>query len=600
MSLPPYTDEKVPLAADVEAGVVVDNTKGPIEDDTELQVGGGERKRCTMTRRKKFILGAVAITTFFALKGCAKRHMMHGHHGFLDESFGEQFHPGFAHGRPPAPGLEFHTFDGSEGAEPFVRVPATYAPSSIWDMTNDGQVWQTANASLPLRRRPLSVQFADAADARVVVSRGDADKGAVFVESTWEGKGPASGVELALGASDFLFVNGSQGEHVVHIVLPSESKGIKDLSVSGANVRLELHSTAAGVRFKHLAVHATGSVHLPEVIAKAVEIESPTGDIEGHFNVSRHLALRTVTGNINATVHVRPPHHHKDHDHDGHKDHDHDKDDDGHHDKHGPHHGDDHHHKHGEEERAVMGRMPCGGQKKRGLGLFAWIRGDHPDHPKRPPFRLPVFIRATSVSGHVEVRVRKPHFVSTHTVARSATGNVKLLGLPSFHGYFRAAARVGTVKVKAGPKEIKYFHEKESETGKFVDGIVKLGNHTHHDHPDHPDHPKHPDHPDHPKHPDHGDHDHDELKALHHHGDKHHHKHGSKHGDKHHHKHEHGRGFVAKFVGDRLHRFDRIAAWHHRFVGDDDEPDHPRHRRPPPGVSGAIAFTEVGDVVLIL
>lgn len=435
--------------------------------------------------------------------------------------------------------------------------------------------------------------------------------------------------------------------HIVHIVLPVDAKSVPPLAIATDDkVALELAPSAADVRFRRFAVESAGDVELPALVSKNVHV-STSGSIKGSFNVSREITLKTVTGDIDATVHVVPGHpkgpkppkgpkepkepKDEEHEHE-HKEHEH---------KH------EHEHAEFEHKEEERDRKPCEGKRQQARSWGSWFpfnifggdkkpegdKPEHGDHPHGPP-PPPVGIRAMSVSGSIDLHIHKPPFVSTRTFAKSATGDVKVHGLPSFHGHFVAGSKVGEVKVVAGPKEIHTIKDKVTEKGRFVEGFVHFANGTF-PHPPHHNHTEgEPEH----KRPEHKKPEEDEDDSV---MERRQHR---DHGKKHHHD---DNDDADKFNfddneeqdGDRPpppgppgkgkgkgRRPPPKGEHPPPPPGDDDHPhpphgdhpppppggDHPPHKGPkgpggphgpphgPPGFSNVVAFTEVGNVVLVL
>ncbi|ORY26519.1 hypothetical protein BCR39DRAFT_257324 [Naematelia encephala] len=278
------------------------NEKQPVEDtlvhpeSTGLRLGGERqslRKRFQglSTIRKVLLVGAFAWLVTGSLHS-------------LTRSFARHHHRHYRFGLHK--GCNKHA--AWEDVEPTLTV-ATYATSM--DFYDGTEVYQTANATLPLVGGELSVAFTGegAGEHLVVVSRADVEVAEIVVESVWAGEA-VEGVEMSSTpyADNLSVKSNDDARHIIHLVLPTSAESIPSLALwSPSTLNLFIHPSATDLPFDALSVSADGQIELPAVAhIDDLSIETKTGAISGSFNVTKALVLRTVTGDITASVHVKP------------------------------------------------------------------------------------------------------------------------------------------------------------------------------------------------------------------------------------------------------------------------------------------------------
>ncbi|WWD22727.1 hypothetical protein CI109_107220 [Kwoniella shandongensis] len=555
-----------------------------------------------------FTLAAAHKTANF-VTSAGHRH----HHDRHEDKWIEYSMNGVVYDRQRPSHLPDETPDCHDFAHKFDYVPATY--DQAFSINGDLSV---ANASWPVllnRGRNFELNF-DGIAGNVVISRsGDQftedDRHApviVTLESTWSGEG-VEGVKMMTNEETSMLSLSPASEendvsHTVHIVLPAQKRRISSLSISSTkSLKLDIHSSAEDVVFKHLSVKSeSGDISLPAIIAGRLELETSAGGINGTYNVSRALVLRTITGDINAEINVvplfppgphgpnhthphHPPHHkqdeefdldesHVDRPHDHHDHHEHRDDHDHHERRHDKHHKHEKKHKkhHKKHEHKPSSWLP-----------LSWFRPHHPPPDHRPPPR-PVFIGAFSTTGTINLNVtRQPPFVSSDIKAFSHTGHVTVQAAKTFHGLYEIGTFQGKYEVSV-PESFKHHKVLEEVKGEIggrqkglvfgppphrnvteVEGELQEEDLAQRDDEDHrPDHP--------PSKGPHGPpgHGHDGPPDHPPHGPPHHPPHGPP---------------------------------HHPPHGPPHHPPHgppPHHPPPPPGSSRVSAHTDVGDVKVIL
>ena len=200
------------------------------------------------------------------------------------------------------------------------------------DLLDSAEVCYTANATFPIsiqRHRELAIDLLEGVDARVIVSRSDSDQASLVVESLWTGSDIDSNIELSSWEMlDTLYINvcshfsltndeahmlipsipqasTTQSYHLIHLILPNSFQRLPFLQVSAPSpIDFSLHPSASDITFGSFSLRSGGDVFLPLIEGKHVDIETVGGNINGSFNVTERLILKTVTGDITANIRV--------------------------------------------------------------------------------------------------------------------------------------------------------------------------------------------------------------------------------------------------------------------------------------------------------
>ncbi|WWC67269.1 uncharacterized protein I206_101177 [Kwoniella pini CBS 10737] len=465
-------------------------------ESTGLVVGGGKstirEKVNKLSKVKKAFLALAVVYFTFVLTHKAAGALAGGHHG-------HHKHHGIQPWREVAPG-PFAPCDGlthDQMPENFNIVPTVYGTA----LTLEGEQ-KTANAtfSIPFnRRKGLNINF-KGLEGNVIISRSDITSESrhspseLIVESLFEGD--VSGVEMKAGEwFDELTINSEDAiGHRIHLVLPSQKHRLPSLTISSTNsINFELATSAQDLIFKDLTLKSeTGDINVPSLVGGKINLDAVAGTIGGTYNVSQALVLKTVTGNIDAKVHViapwhgphhRPPPPHKGKGKHGPK-HEHDNDDDEedhkhkseHHDgsddedeekKHEHHKRNKKHSKKGKKEHKKRKHHDHHKKDKRSW-LSKWFgkfeRPSHP-HPPPPPPPRPAFIGAFSTTGSVNLTVlSQGNYTSSIIKAISKTNNVSVQHAENFRGLYEISSFVGNYSLSI-PEKYKDHHILEQFVG---------------------------------------------------------------------------------------------------------------------------------------
>ncbi|WWC57639.1 uncharacterized protein I303_100171 [Kwoniella dejecticola CBS 10117] len=510
-TLPPYQpqshsqstmNEKSTLEAYGERNDVdFDSVSGKYDpESTGLVVGQKpslrEKVNNLSKAKKAFLALAIVYFTFVLthkIAGAFGGH--HGHHKHHGVQQWREGHSTSSHFVPCNGGRP-------EKVEQFDVVPTVYGTA----LQVEGEQ-KTANAtfSVPFnRRKGLNINF-KGLQGNVIISRSDVTSEGrhapteLIIESLFQGV--VSGVEMKAGEwVDELTINSEEAiDHRIHLVLPSHKHRIPSLKISSTDsIRFELAPSAQDLTFKDLTLKSeTGDIIVPSLVGSRVEVDATAGTIGGTYNVSQALVLKTVTGNIDAKVHVTepwngphqrppPPHkggkgegrpkHHDDDDHD-HKDksHDEDSDDDdgGHHEKRSRHHKKDKKHKSKKRDHKKK-RRDHPHHKKNKPSKRSWFsrwfgKSDGPSdrhpHPPPPPPPRPAFIGAFSTTGSVNLTVlSQGSYTSSIVKAISKTNNISVHHAENFRGEYDISSFVGNYTLSI-PEKYKDHHVLEQIVG---------------------------------------------------------------------------------------------------------------------------------------
>ncbi|KAE8541213.1 hypothetical protein D1P53_002570 [Cryptococcus gattii VGV] len=468
-ALPVYhsvpTDEKRPISPTVEIGEFDPRYVHPAAVGFEgLHVGTPRnafqvaKDKYTGLSKVKKALVALAVVWFALvishqaarLTG-GKHHHAHHHAStefdvkqWRDHSFHRFGHPAFLEDAPPG-----CNGDREDRAPEELSSVATVYQSIRVVESNDATKILSANASFPLklgRGKHFDLNFQG--EGNVVISRAaeesDDSTVNVLVESTWSNE-EAEGVEMMSGEHSHALsvVSSESSSHIVHLVLPANKKRLPSISIASTkDLKLEIHPSVQDIHVGKLSVKSeSGDIKLPTLAVNKLEAETVTGSVGGNFNVSKAFVIKTVTGNINATVHVVPlfPPHHKPNSSSPYpreREHDFHHFDDAHKHK-SPR---SHHGEHMREKKHSRRRFHSEEKKSSwwSLDIFKSKKEKKPHHPPPPP----VFIGAFSTSGNILLKVFGPPFISAETKAFSHTGDVEVVQGKTFHGFYE----VGTFK----------------------------------------------------------------------------------------------------------------------------------------------------------
>ncbi|WVR03140.1 hypothetical protein IAU60_000130 [Kwoniella sp. DSM 27419] len=199
-------------------------------------------------------------------------------------------------------------------------VPTIYGEPKTFII--EDQALSSANASFPVTlkcHRSFDILF-DGIDGQVVLSRSDVKTtdedsvAEVIVETTYDATGASDelGVEMVtrLSGNELTFEprSGVVSQRV-HVRLPMDFRRRPGLSVTSTkSLNFVVDPSAMDVEFDRLAIRSDlGDLSLEQVRAAELELETINGTIGGTYNVSRALVIRTLTGDIDAQVHVLPP-----------------------------------------------------------------------------------------------------------------------------------------------------------------------------------------------------------------------------------------------------------------------------------------------------
>ncbi|WWC90148.1 uncharacterized protein L201_005081 [Kwoniella dendrophila CBS 6074] len=398
----------------------------------------------------------------------------------------------------------------SEIKNEFSVIPTSYGSPILLEGEQ-----KTANASFTIpfnRGKTLNINF-EGVEGNVLISRDSALSGRhstseIIVESLFEND--VNGVEMKSNdwVNDLTITAENMIDHRVHIILPAEKSRIPTLSIStNKSLQFEIDPSAQDVFFKSLKLKSeNGDLDVSAIKASEINLETTTGAIGGTYNVSKALVLKTITGNIDAKVHVLepwngphrrppPPHHGEPPHKPGH----HDDGDDDH--KHKPKHHDgkeddssddeEEHRHHKKDKRGQTHKREH--KKKRHDHLHkkdkhpkkSWLskllggsdekHRHHHDHPHGPPPPEPAFIGAFSTTGSVNLTVlSQGSYRSSIIKAFSKTNNVSVEHAENFRGEYDVSTFVGeyTVEVPEKYKDHHIIAEGKSETGGFQKGLV--------------------------------------------------------------------------------------------------------------------------------
>jgi hypothetical protein len=348
----------------------------------------------------------------------------------------------------------------------------------------------------------FAVDLAAGVAAEIIVSTEDVATASVVVESAWDGVEGVQVIQLTIGerldalalpVSIHLRLIKCQADHEaiegasykVHLVLPTTAHRVPPLKIrSPAAVPITFHASAAHLTFSHLTIASDADVAVPQVDALSARIFTTSGEIKGHYNVSRSLVLRTVTGDIEAVV-VASPYHRGAPPPPGDK---------GEHfpwpppsgPPRGPSNGGEPEleaRKHGRTKRMVSpGPMPCSSKPSFLARLFGFKKPHHPPPPHHPP-HPPIFIGAFSTTGSITLDIYSDHFpapfLKTVTKAYSHTGDVFVHVSRFFKGFFEAEVAVGELDVATGGnKTLEVLHQVTTEKGEKLVGLIHPANGT--------------------------------------------------------------------------------------------------------------------------
>lgn len=324
------------------------------------------------------------------------------------------------------------------------------------------------------------VDVAPGPEVRMIISKDDIEAMQVIVESAWTGEEPS--VEMATSKKvNALSIGDDEASHIIHLILPRDAYRVPKLNIRAPNgIPIEFHSSVQDfeepLHFAGLTIASEGDIAVPDnMLVKTARLHSTSGDITGSYNVSRAIVLKTITGNIDASVwvhHLPPPPH----------------------GPHGPHGPPKKEHEEDEEvvEDLFMGRRSLFGKAKNDKDHKKHDKDDkHHHHDHKPPHRPhhppppppPVFVGAFSINGSIDLNVL-PHrypdpLLSVIVKSFTESGNVFVHVSRFFKGFFKAEAFDGELDLATGPnKTIEYLKEIVTEKGHIVEGLI-LPNGTH-------------------------------------------------------------------------------------------------------------------------
>ncbi|WVQ64353.1 uncharacterized protein L199_002515 [Kwoniella botswanensis] len=390
-------------------------------------------------------------------------------------------------------------------------IPTVYGTSISLE---DNRQIANASFSIPLhRRKAFNVHFGPNVDANIIISKSEITSqddeesahGQIIVESSYENENDVQGVEMKSGEwFDELSISAEGSvSHKVHLILPSSKSFISSpISISSAqSLNFEIDSSASGTTFRDLKLKSdSGDINVPSIVGARVELESTTGTVGGIYNVSKALILKTVTGNIDAKVHVLPPwngpsrrpppphggddkhkpKHHKDDDdehkpkHHDHDEHDEDEGEEQHEEREHRHHKKSKHHKKRQHHKKRHDKHSRRSWLSSLLSPFAKPPPPPPGPPGPPPPK-PAFIGANSIKGSVNITIlSQGSYTSSEIRASSTSNNVTIQHAENFRGFYDISSSIGKYNVSV-PEKYKDHHVLtvgETEHGGFQHGLV--------------------------------------------------------------------------------------------------------------------------------
>ncbi|WVF66599.1 hypothetical protein IAT40_001339 [Kwoniella sp. CBS 6097] len=327
-ALPPYetastaidiVDEKgidVRIVHPASIGLLVDRS-------TIFQTTKSKVKGLSKLNKALIALAIVWFTLIIANKAGSKAHHHHGHHDdhlvhwreFADSARGpglDTFGPDSHYNGEKPPTYPADLADDLE------LTPTVYG-TAVTYTNEDGLNMNSANATfaIPISRGKIfDLNFAGI-DGEVIVSRSDVTseggenaRAEIIVESTSLAQ-PAGVIFRSAYKLSQLIISPDQQttSHKVHLVLPAQASRLRTLSVTSTkSLDFKIDDSALDVEFNHVFLRSDlGDINVPAISGGFVELETLTGSIGGTYNVSRGLAIRTLTKDIDAKVHVLPP-----------------------------------------------------------------------------------------------------------------------------------------------------------------------------------------------------------------------------------------------------------------------------------------------------
>ncbi|WWD06289.1 hypothetical protein V865_004379 [Kwoniella europaea PYCC6329] len=480
---------------------------GAIRLPTEADL---EKKKKVLPKWKKALVALALVwftyTVFGHIGGKG-----HGHHHGVDQWKGYEY--GSKDVFSPC-----HGDDKFAPQEDELKVVPTVYGTTI--SLEDNRQIANASFSIPLhRRKAFNVHFGPNVDANIIISKSEitlqddeeSAQGQIIVESSYENEHDVKGVEMKSGKwFDELSISAEGSiNHKVHLILPSSKSFISSpISISSAqSLNFEIDSSASGITFRDLKLKSdSGDINVPSIVGSRVELESTTGTVGGIYNVSKALILKTVTGNIDAKVHVLPPwngpsrrpppphggddkhkpKHHKDdddeqkpkhHAHDDHDDDEDEEDEEGHQEREHRHHKKSKHHKKRQHHKKRHDKHSKRSWLSSLLSPFAKPPPPPPGPPgpPGPPPPKPAFIGANSIKGSVNITIlSQGSYTSSEIRASSTSNNVTIQHAENFRGFYDISSSIGKYNVSV-PEKYKDHHVLtvgETEHGGFQHGLV--------------------------------------------------------------------------------------------------------------------------------
>ncbi|OCF34828.1 hypothetical protein I316_03373 [Kwoniella heveanensis BCC8398] len=351
MTLPQYhlvpTDEKSALPAydsphspidekDLDVRVLHPASIGLVVDrSTIFQATKSKVQGLSKLKKALIALAVVWFTLIIANKSGFKAHhhgSRHGHHG--DDPVTWREATGDHHGRPHfgAFGPDGHPDPAFGGDKDCVKRPTypvdladdleitpTVYGTAVTRTDEEGMIVNSANAtfSVPISRGKIFDLKFDGIDGEVVVSRSDVSsespetaEAEIIVESTSVDQPAGVVFKSTYKLSQLTITPDEQTtSHKVHLVLPAHASRLRTLSItSSKSLDFKIDDSALDVEFNHVFLRSDlGDINVPAISGGFVELETLTGSVGGTYNVSRGLAIRTLSKDIDAKVHVLPP-----------------------------------------------------------------------------------------------------------------------------------------------------------------------------------------------------------------------------------------------------------------------------------------------------